>query len=283
MINIYLIKILSCYSFMVNYFKRKLIQFFFPRKIRNFFLILNAILNNKFFIISSEGYCDDGLATNHIVDFLRDKKFINSYNAGKRNGALNNHSGDIHYRAYIACFCANYAKKIKGDFVECGVGKGIMATTIVNYLNFNKLNKRFYLIDTYEGIPIDKNLKKNELNIAKILNQGHFEGNYYKIIKKHFKKYSKVKIIKGKIPIILKKININKISFLHLDMNNSYAEISAAKILFKKVSKGGLILLDDYTNSELFRELKNSWDKYAILNNFNILSLPTGQGLIIKS
>ena len=117
MINIYLIKILSCYSFMVNYFKRKLIQFFFPRKIRNFFLILNAILNNKFFIISSEGYCDDGLATNHIVDFLRDKKFINSYNAGKRNGSLNNHSGDSHYRAYIACFCANNAKKIKVDLV----------------------------------------------------------------------------------------------------------------------------------------------------------------------
>lgn len=267
---------------MINFLKKKLIQFFFPRKLRNFFLVLKAILNNKFFIISSDGYCDDGLATNHIVDFLRDKKFMNSYNAGKKTGALNNHSGDIHYRAYIACYCANYAKKIKGDFIECGVGKGIMAATIVNYLNFNKLNKCFYLIDTYEGIPIDKNLKNNELRVAKLLNKTHFKGNYYKIIKKNFKKYPKVKIIKGKIPLILKKIIINKISFLHLDMNNSYAEISAAKILFKKISKGGLVLLDDYSNSELFRELKNSWDEYSRLNNFNILSLPTGQGLIIK-
>ena len=52
---------------------------------------------------------------------------------------------------------------------------------------------------------------------------------------------------------------------------------------FKKISKGGLILLDDYCNGELFREIKNSWDNYAKLNNFSILSLPTGQGLIIKT
>jgi O-methyltransferase len=268
---------------MISSIKKKLIQFFFPRKLKNFFLLLRAIFRNKYFIVSSEGYCDDGFATNHLVDFLKNKKFIDSYNIGKKTGALNNHNGDIHYRAYIACFCANYANNIKGDFVECGVGKGIIATTIVNYLDFNKLKKKFYLIDTYSGIPIDNNLKNKELKVAKFLNDLHFEGDYYDIIKKNFKSFPKVKLIKGKIPEILKKININKVSFLHLDMNNSYAEINAAKFFFKKISKGGLILLDDYCNGELFREIKNSWDNYAKLNNFNILSLPTGQGLIIKN
>lgn len=268
---------------MINSIKKKVIQFFFPRKVRNFFFIIKAILQNKYFIVSSGGYCDDGLATNHLVDFLKDKKFITSYNVGKKTGALNNHKGDIHYRAYIACFCASYANKIKGDFIECGVGKGIMATTIVNYLNFNKLNKKFYLVDTYTGIPIDNNLKNKELKVAKFLNDLHFEGDYYDIIKKNFKRFPKVKLVKGKVPEILKKINVSKISFLHLDMNNSYAEINAAKFFFKKISKGGLILLDDYCNGELFREIKNSWDNYAKLNNFSILSLPTGQGLIIKT
>ena len=158
-----------------------------------------------------------------------------------------------------------------------------MATTIVNYLNFNKLNKKFYLVDTYTGIPIDNNLKNKELKVAKFLNDLHFEGDYYDIIKKNFKRFPKVILVKGKVPEILKKINVSKISFLHLDMNNSYAEINAAKFFFKKISKGGLILLDDYCNGELFREIKNSWDNYAKFNNFSILSLPTGQGLIIKT
>ena len=112
-----------------------------------------------------------------------------------------------------------------------------MATTIVNYLNFNKLNKKFYLVDTYTGIPIDNNLKNKELKVAKFLNDLHFEGDYYDIIKKNFKRFPKVKLVKGKVPEILKKINVSKISFLHLDMNNSYAEINAAKFFLKKYQK----------------------------------------------
>ena len=65
-------------------------------------------------------------------------------------------------------------------------------------------------------------------------------------------------------------------------MNNSYAEMSAIKFFFSLVSKGGLILLDDYAYDEMFRSTKNAWDKYAKKKNFDILTLPTGQGLIIK-
>jgi hypothetical protein len=66
-------------------------------------------------------------------------------------------------------------------------------------------------------------------------------------------------------------------------MNNGYAEIQAFNFLFQKISTGGLILLDDYSYDEMFREMKNKWDIYAKENNFEILTLPTGQGLIIKN
>jgi hypothetical protein len=45
---------------------------------------------------------------------------------------------------------------------------------------------------------------------------------------------------------------------------------------------GGVVLLDDYSYDEMFRDLKNYWDEYAKENDLNILALPTGQGLIIK-
>jgi hypothetical protein len=253
-----------------------------PEKIRKIIYTIKNLLMGNFFITHKNSYADDGLATNHITDFMKDEKFIKSYKLGKKTGALNNHPGDIHFRAYIACYCTEHATKVEGDFVECGVGKGIMSTIICNYLNFNNIKKNFFLIDTFHGIPIKENLNKNELKTAELLNKIHFNNNYYDHIVNNFKNFPNVKIVQGEIPAILKNLHINKISFLHLDMNNGYAEIESIKFFFPKISIGGLILLDDYSYDEMFRDLKNCWDEYAKENNLSILTLPTGQGLIIK-
>ena len=94
-------------------------------------------------VIPKHGYVDDGLMSNHVTDFLYDEKFMNAYKEGKKTGALKNmadnvrselYNGDIHYRAYIACYFAKYCSKLDGDFVECGVGKGLLSKMIVSYL-----------------------------------------------------------------------------------------------------------------------------------------------------
>jgi hypothetical protein len=262
---------------------KKIYRILMPEKIRKAIYVIKNLLKGNFFITQPNSYVADGMATNHITDFIKDKKFIDAYNHGKKTGALNNHPGDIHFRAYIACFCAQYASKLEGDFIECGVGKGMMSTTICNYVNFNNINKKFYLIDTFNGIPIEESYNENELNTAKYLNKIHFNYNYYGEIANNFKNFPNVKIIQGKIPEILNKLNIHKVSFLHLDLNNGYAEIEAFKFFFQNISAGGLILLDDYSYDEMFREMKNKWDSFAKKNNFEILTLPTGQGLIIKN
>jgi O-methyltransferase len=261
---------------------KKIYRTLFSKKFRKFIYTIKNLIMGNFFIIHKNSYADDGTATNHITDFMKDKKFIKSYNLGKKTGALNNHPGDIHFRAYIACYCATHAKKIKGDFVECGVGKGIISTIICNYLNFNNIKKNFYLIDTFQGIPINNNLNKNEIKTANFLNKIHFNNNYYENIVNNFKNFNNVNIIQGEIPTVFKKLHFDKISFLHLDMNNGYAEIESIKFFYPKITVGGLVLLDDYAYDEMFRDLKNCWDKYAKENNLNILTLPTGQGLIIK-
>jgi hypothetical protein len=261
---------------------KEIYRILLSKNIRKIIYTIKNLLMGNFFITHKNSYADDGLATNHITDFMKDEKFINSYKLGKKTGALNNHPGDIHFRAYIACYCAKHATKVEGDFVECGVGKGIMSTIICNYLNFNNIKKNFFLIDTFDGIPIKNNLNKNEIKTAELLNKIHFNNNYYDHIVNNFKNFPNVKIVQGEIPAILKNLNINKISFLHLDMNNGYAEIESIKFFFSKISIGGLILLDDYSYDEMFRDLKNCWDEYAKENNLSILTLPTGQGLIIK-
>ena len=105
----------------------------FSRSIRNLFRKIKIIARGNYFVTNDKSYVDDGLAANHIFDFLHDEKFINSYNEGKKTGAIKNHPCDIHYRAYISCYFSKYASKLDGDFVECGVGKGFLSKTIVTY------------------------------------------------------------------------------------------------------------------------------------------------------
>jgi len=256
---------------------------FISRSIRNFFRKIRIFSKGNYFVINDKSYVDDGLAANHICDFLHDEKFINSYNEGKKTGAIKNHPGDIHYRAYFACYFSKYASKLDGDFVECGVGKGILSKTIVTYLNFEKINKFFYLLDTFEGIPLEQGKNIAEKNMMKFLNRVNFSGNYYDEVSKTFANYSNVKLIKGMIPESLNSVPIKKISYLSMDMNNAYGEMEAIKFFWDKIVKSGIVLLDDYATHDGFKEQKISWNNFAKNKNFEILTLPTGQGLIIKN
>lgn len=253
-----------------------------PKKIRFYIYSMRNFVKGNFFITHSNSFIGDGLASNHITDFMKDKKFIRAYNKGKSFSELKKHNSEIYFRAYIACYCASHALKIDGDFVECGAGKGMMSAIISNYIKINHYKKKFYLIDTFDGIP-KNNLTLLEKKNAKYLNEIYFNDNYYNEMVKKFKNFFNVKIIKGKIPEILSKLKIKKVSFLHIDLNNSFAEIKSINFFFSRISKGGLILLDDYAYDEMFRDQKKSWDKYAKQKKLNILTLPTGQGLIIKT
>ena len=250
---------------------------------RNFIRKVKIFINGNYFITKKSSYVGDGLAANHVFDFMQDEKFINSYNEGKSTGAIKNHSSDIHYRAYIACYFAKHALSLEGDFVECGVGKGLLAKTICVYLNFDKIDKNFFLFDTFEGIPLNQAQDDKEKDLMKWMNKTIYSNDYFGEVSNTFSKYSNVKITKGIIPDCLNKISINKISFISIDLNNAFAEMKAIEILWNKLGKNGIVLLDDYAYSESFRLQKNSWDKFAKDKNHEILTLPTGQGLLIKN
>ena len=284
-------------NFLNQIFKKKspfgsLISAFF-RIFRNFFRKIKIFINGNYFVTQKSSYIGDGLASNHVFDFMLDEKFIHAYNEGKNTGAIKNHPTDIHYRAYIACYFANHALNLEGDFVECGIGKGLLAKTICVYLNFEKINKNFFLFDTFAGIPLNQAQSNKEKELMKWMNETiyaerdditeEFILDYFSEVKNTFSKFSNVKITKGIIPDSLNKVSLNKISFISMDLNNAFAEIKAIEFLWHKIEKNGIILLDDYAYSEGFRLQKNSWDKFAKEKNLQILTLPTGQGLLIKN
>lgn len=83
----------------------------------------------------------------------------------------------IEWRVYVACWAAGHALKLSGDFVECGVNTGMMSLAICHYHDLNSTGRKFWLFDTYQGIPIEQ-ARPEEKDHAAAANAVNYEGNY---------------------------------------------------------------------------------------------------------
>lgn len=218
----------------------------------------------------------DSVATSNNCDFVKDPKFVAAYKQ-----ALSTNPGkdyDMKWRVYIVCTLADIVKHHAGDFVECGVYTGAYSKAVIEYTNFVSLNKTFYLMDTFDGLDLSQ-IRKEELEagVKQYLDQ---YKNVYDQVVESFSGLP-VNIIKGKIPDTLPLCKTEKVCYLSIDMNVVQPEIAAANYFWDKIVSGGVIVLDDY-GFPMHIEQKKAFDVFAKERGVNILSLPTGQGIIFK-
>ena len=99
-------------------------------------------------------YNQDGLATQHSAEFMRDERFRAAYRVGMENGRPETR---VEWRVHVALWCATQALRLEGDFVECGVHTGILSGAVMTWLDFARESaRRFYLFDTWAGIPAEQ-------------------------------------------------------------------------------------------------------------------------------
>src|SRR5689334_14596812 len=182
-------------------------------------------------------YNEDGLATTHNASFIDEPRFAAAYEAGKATGSWT--FGDLHWRAHVICWAAERGAQLDGDFVECGVNRGGYALTVINYVQFEKLPKRFFLLDTYEGL-VERYISPEEK--AHGVRAGEYEPCYDAVVKT-FSPYSNVEIIRGAVPGTLDEVDAEKIAFLSLDMNTREPEIAAAERFWDRLVSGAAIVL----------------------------------------
>jgi len=227
-------------------------------------------------------YSSDLLYTYHNCDFMKDKKFIESYELGKATDVNGTVLGDydIYWRIHVLCWAANHAKILPGDFVDCGVNTGIFSRAIINYIDFNSTGKKYYLLDTFSGLD-SKYSTEEEMNQQLNVKYKKNKDTLYDQVKLTFKDFN-VEIIKGSVPKTLNLVKSDKIAYLSIDMNCIQPEVDALNFFWDKMVSGGVIILDDYGYGNVTNKQKEAHDKFAKLKNVEILSLPTCQGLIIK-
>lgn len=226
-------------------------------------------------------YNEDGLNTNHNCDFMKDPRFINAYRRGFEACEEDPHMRYGSWRVHVALWIASNAAKLKGDFVECGVNRGFLSSAIMEYLDWNSLNKKFFLFDTFCGLD-EALINNEEKGLGRLEQSKAYYSECYQKAVENFKEFKNVVIVRGSVPETLKGQDIPLISYLSIDMNCTAPEIAAVNYFWDKITPGGMILLDDYAYSG-FLPQKAAFDRFALEKGIDILSLPTGQGLIIKS
>lgn len=223
-------------------------------------------------LIASPTFREDGLSTNHNCDFIRDPQFLRAHAAAQK------HEQGVHirWRMHVTQWAGFHAMQLAGDFVECGVNRGFLSASVMSYLNFNSLrDRRFFLFDTYSGL-VEELISEQDVAAHR-----HAYTDCYDFVVDAFKKYGNVVVVKGIVPDSLKSVEIARVAYLSIDMNCVQPEIAAMEYFWPKLVAGGVVIIDDYGFSG-HEAQKTAADTFAESVGVKILSLPTGQGLMLK-
>jgi O-methyltransferase len=229
-------------------------------------------LAEQFLKLFPEGsFCgDDMLVNNCNKSFLMDAKFMAVF----KEVALAPMYEQMAWRLHILDFFLLHSLKKSGSYVECGVFRGFKSYFLIKK-NYNKLkNRGKFLFDTFTGIDVDQS------DGSPILKYEHEKNGLHDFVIDRFSDFEKLNIIKGSIPGTLNEINIEKVAFLHLDMNSWQAEIAALEHFLPIMTSGGVIVLDDFGLKSHSAQCK---EEYPFLKErgIDILELPTGQGVVL--
>jgi hypothetical protein len=228
-------------------------------------------------------YARDSLFTTNNDNFRDDPDFKAAYSRGmKASGGVD---PQIEWRLHVALWAARCAVRVTGDFVECGVNAGFVSSAIMQRLDWRRVEKSFYLIDTFNG-PIltqysSEEIDRGRLRVAEdAISRGAFVTDIERV-RANYSEWPNVEIIQGVVPEVLPAVPIKNVAFLHIDMNCAYPECAALEHFWDLLSPGAIVLFDDYAyfGYETAAEAINS---AAASLGADVLSLPTGQGLIIK-
>jgi hypothetical protein len=229
-------------------------------------------------------YDSDGLFTVHSDHFRRDPAFQRAYQRGLQ--ATDGVDPHFEWRLHVALWAAACALEVPGDFVECGVNQGFMSSAIMQRLGWERVAKRFYLIDTFAG-PITSQFSAGELERGRLtaaedrIAAGAYETDVARV-RANFAQWPNAAVVQGAVPDVLPAIEVSKVAFLHLDMNCAYPERAALEHFWNRLSPGAFVLLDDYAYFG-YESQTEAIDGLAESLGFEVLSLPTGQGLIRKA
>ncbi len=236
-------------------------------------------LRGKVPINTIPSFAGDDLVSWHNPEFLADPAFIRAVQLGNDRQSWDL-KRDVRWRYHVILWAAWRAARLEGDFVECGVNRGGFSRAVVDYLDFGRLDKTFYLMDTFNGL-VERYITPEER--AKGVSRESYTkyAECFDDVQDAFRPFPNVVLVRGPIPDTLPQVTPAKVSYLSIDMNVVIPEIAAAEHFWDRLVSGAVMILDDYGHLPYVAQ-KRAFDAFAAERNVQALLLPTGQGLIFK-
>jgi len=223
-------------------------------------------------------YDQECFITIHHHDFMDEPRFKEAY---ARASEMEGGEPPVHWRTHVAVWLAEQAFRLDGDFVECGVYNGFTNHVIMHYNDWNQQDRSFFMFDTFEGL-VEHLLNDEERKIGRIkINEKLYSESVYEQAAARLEEFDRVHLVRGAVPDTLNDVKIDRVAYLSLDMNCAGPEIAALRHFWPKLVAGGVVLLDDYAFRGFEPQLK-AHNELAEELGYSILSLPTGQGIILK-
>lgn len=151
----------------------------------------------------------------------------------------------------------------------------MMSAVLDSIPDWNNSSKRMLLFDTFSPFGIDLTTGKNSEEHG---TRGTYATNVEDVAQ-NFSEWQRVELIKGFLPETLTQGNIQKIAFLHVDLNHAPAEVAVVRALWSRIQSGGIMLLDDYAQVQ---QQNDAMNELAQELSFEILTTASGQGIVIK-
>ena len=232
-----------------------------------------AKLNVGFMILLfPRDFEQDGLATSRIRPFSGDEDFQESKSQTANEIGMD---FQIDWRSHVFLWAFKSTNELDGVAIELGTGKAWMFTMALYHPRLTSLREA-YLLDRFSSFSVDKITGKPIPGTENKVYTSDLEK-----LTARFSSEVGVKLIKGELPEALYSLPIDLVRFVHVDLNASVPEVESLRFLWSKLVAGAIVLLDDYGSPE-FLESNTAMRALSSEIGFEILGLPTGQGLIVK-
>ena len=247
----------------------------FPNPIR---FILKILRNFRFYLFPKKlqfTYFGDGMATKARMPFLSDVSFREAY-LRMRISSEAVVDPALHWRVHQVIWAVKNCMKLRGDFVECGTGKGLMmSAALTSIKNWDICGKKLFLFDTFEPHGLDPETGLNSESQG--IREKYAESA--EKVRSNFSSWPNVELFQGQLPQSLSDASFTEIAFLHLDLNHASSEVLVLRRLWNHIVDGGMVILDDFGSTD---EQNTALNRLSSELDFDILSTGTSQGIIIK-
>jgi len=183
--------------------------------------------------------------------------------------------------SYATRYAIEFSHEEKYNFVECGVGNGFSTFFTLREIAGNKKIENKFSMHLYDAWDA---MKKETLFENESIRVGAYDNLSIDITKKNLDEFKSNLIYHvGYIPDSFQKQDekIDSIIYLHIDLNSAKSTLNTLEFFFPKLTKGGVIVFDDYGQIE-YNETKKIIDKYFSDKPGILMKLPTSQAIFYR-